>query len=66
MNNNERISIKREIKHRSEINARYFFRQIKTVKQIIAFKVITTQNQKPAPKKNKLVKKKAYLMLKNP
>ena len=41
-----------ETKHWSEKNALKYVRQIKTVKQIMALKDITTQNPEPAPIKS--------------
>ena len=42
------------------------FRQIKTVKQIMALKDITTHNPEPALKTYYTFEGKAYLRLKNP
>ena len=54
----KKLSIIIKIKHFSEKNACLYFKQIKTLIQVMALKDITTQNPERAPKNLEFVKKR--------
>ena len=56
MNNVRKLIYKKKKKNTEVKKACYYFRQIKTVKQIMALKDITKQNPEPPPKNLKFVK----------
>ena len=56
----DKLSIKKKLNTEVKKKSCQYFRQIKTVKQIMALNDMTTQNSESAPANLKLVKKRLF------